>query len=135
LQHTYYSVISPEGCAGILWKHVKYADLAARALKFTSKDLLRLNVIDEIVTEPLGGAHRNHRQTAATLKAFLNRSLKDLVAIPKDQLVNRRYDKFRKIGVFEERAVAGPADARMDGAGPDAIDPGVIEPDVGPEPV
>lgn len=108
LQHAYYSVISPEGCAGILWKHVKYADLAARALKFTSKDLLRLKVIDEVVAEPLGAAHRDHRQAAMSLKAFLNRSLRDLVAIPRDQLLTRRYDKFRRIGVFEERAAVEP---------------------------
>ena len=109
LQHAYYSVISPEGCAGILWKHVKYADLAARALKFTSKDLLQQQVIDEIVAEPLGGAHRDHRQTAVSLKAFLNRSLKDLGAIPRDELLTRRYDKFRRIGVFEELAQVDPS--------------------------
>ena len=104
LQHAYYSVISPEGCAGILWKHVKYADAAARALKFTSKDLMRLGVIDEVVPEPLGGAHRDHRQMAVSLKACLNRSLKDLSGIPADKLLERRYEKFRRIGVFEEGA-------------------------------
>lgn len=106
LQHTYYSVISPEGCAGILWKDAKYKDKAARALKFTSKDLQRLGVIDEIISEPLGGAHRDHRQTAVLLKGALMRSVKELSAIPIDQLLDRRYEKFRRIGVFEEQAPA-----------------------------
>jgi acetyl-CoA carboxylase carboxyl transferase subunit alpha len=102
LQNTYYSVISPEGCAGILWKDRKYADRAARALKFTSKDLLRLGVIDEIIPESPGGAHRDHRGTAVLLKAALMRILRDLAAIPLDQLIERRYQKFRRVGVFEE---------------------------------
>ncbi|MGH7201864.1 MAG: acetyl-CoA carboxylase carboxyltransferase subunit alpha [Planctomycetaceae bacterium] len=104
LQFAYYSVISPEGCAGILWKHVRHADQAARALRFTSKDLLRLGVIDEIIPEPLGGAHRDHRQMAATLKAGLVQNLKRLLAVPRSELVDRRYEKFRRIGVFEEQS-------------------------------
>lgn len=104
LQFGYYSVISPEGCAGILWKHVKFADLAARALKFTSKDLLRFGVIDEIIPEPLGAAHRDHRQIAATLKATLLRQLRPLQALATDELLQRRYEKFRKLGVFAEGA-------------------------------
>jgi acetyl-CoA carboxylase carboxyl transferase subunit alpha len=102
LKYTYYSVISPEGCAGILWKDSKYKDKAARALKFTSQDLMRLGVIDEIIPEPLGAAHRDHRQTAVILKGSLMRNLRDLTAIPLDRLVERRYEKFRRIGVFEE---------------------------------
>ena len=102
LQFAYYSVISPEGCAGILWKNVKYAEKAARALKFTSKNLLELGVIDEIISEPLGGAHRDHRQMAATLKGSLIESLKQLTAISPDELQERRYQKFRRIGVFDE---------------------------------
>ena len=105
LEFAYYSVISPEGCAGILWKHPKYADEAARALKFTSRHLLEMNVIDEIIPEPLGGAHRDHRQMAATLKKSLLKNLKSLMAIPRDELVERRYEKFRRIGVFEEGGV------------------------------
>jgi len=106
LQHAYYSVISPEGCAGILWKHVKHADKAARALKFTSADLLRLGVVDEMIPEPLGGAHRNHRQMAMSLKASLTESLKSLEGLSTEELLNRRYEKFRKIGDFEEGAAA-----------------------------
>ncbi len=106
LQYSYYSVISPEGCAGILWKHSKHRDLAARALKFTSKDLLNFGVIDEIIPEPLGGAHRDHRRIAVTLKMSLLRSLRNLQSLPSDQLVQRRYEKFRKMGQFEETAVS-----------------------------
>ncbi|MES2792598.1 MAG: acetyl-CoA carboxylase carboxyltransferase subunit alpha [Planctomycetota bacterium] len=113
LQHTYYSVISPEGCAGILWKHSKYANLAAKALKFTSKDLHRLGVIDEVIQEPLGAAHRDHRSMAATLKSFLVRGFKSLSGLKSNELLDRRYNKFRKMGVFEEQAatdvVAKPA--------------------------
>lgn len=106
LQFAYYSVISPEGCAGILWKNSKFADQAARALRFTSKDLLEFGVIDEIIQEPSGAAHRDHRIAAANLKASLMRALRHLSGIPLDQLVDRRYEKFRKIGVFEEALVA-----------------------------
>lgn len=104
LQFGYYSVISPEGCAGILWKHVKYADKAAKALKFTAKDLQGFGVIDEWIPEPLGGAHRDHRQMAATLKATISKQLRTLSALPVDQLLERRYQKFRRIGQFLESA-------------------------------
>ena len=108
LQFAYYSVISPEGCAGILWKHAndKNVALAARALRFTSKDLLGLGVIDEIIPEPLGGAHRDHRRMAMTLKMSLLRALRQLESVPRDQITQRRYDKFRKMGQFEEVATA-----------------------------
>ncbi|MBI1348551.1 acetyl-CoA carboxylase carboxyltransferase subunit alpha [bacterium] len=102
LQYGYYSVISPEGCAGILWKHVKHADKAARALKFTGPDLLNFGIIDEIVSEPLGGAHRDHRQIAATLKQTIVKQLRSLSSIPTNELLERRYQKFRKIGQFLE---------------------------------
>lgn len=102
LQFGYYSVISPEGCAGILWKHVKFADKAARALRFTSKDLLKFGVIDEAIPEPLGGAHRDHRQTATSLKAFILRQLKTLGQMKPHELLEHRYQRFRKLGQFEE---------------------------------
>lgn len=101
LQFAYYSVISPEGCAGILWKHVKHADKAARALKFTSRDLKELGVIDEVIPEPLGGAHRDHRQMATTLKGALSEALRELCTMDRDELLERRYQKFREMGVFE----------------------------------
>jgi acetyl-CoA carboxylase carboxyl transferase subunit alpha len=110
LQFAYYSVISPEGCAGILWKNVTHKDAAARALRFTSKDLLSFGVIDEVIPEPLGGAHRDHRGMAAALKASLVKALRRLSNVPADQLLDRRYEKFRRIGVFEEQAT-GPAAA------------------------
>lgn len=106
LQNAYYSVISPEGCAGILWKHSSHADKAARALRFTSRDLVELGIVDEVIPEPLGGAHRNHRQMAMTLKGALVDALQSLEGLPKDQLVDRRYDRFRRIGEFEESGVS-----------------------------
>lgn len=102
LRFAYYSVISPEGCAGILWKHAKFADKAAHALRFTSPHLKELGIVDEIIDEPLGGAHRNHRQMATFMSASINQALKELSEIPKEDLLERRYQKFRKIGVFEE---------------------------------
>ncbi|QDV50246.1 acetyl-CoA carboxylase carboxyltransferase subunit alpha [Gimesia fumaroli] len=102
LQYAYYSVITPEGCAGILWKDVKYANEAANALKFTSENLLKLGIIDEVIPEPLGGAHRDHRQMATSLKASLSANLKQLTSLPVDELVDQRYEKFRKIGMFHE---------------------------------
>lgn len=105
LQFSYYSVISPEGCAGILWKHPKHADKAAHALRFTSKDLLGFGIIDEIIQEPLGGAHRDHRKMATTLKASILTAIKNLSAMPPGKLLDHRYNKFRKIGRFEERPI------------------------------
>jgi acetyl-CoA carboxylase carboxyl transferase subunit alpha len=102
LQFSYYSVISPEGCAGILWKSHQYAERAATALKFTSADLLRLGVVDQVIPEPLGGAHRDHHQMAMRLKVFLMRTLRELTAKSPEQLLQSRYEKFRKMGVFLE---------------------------------
>lgn len=116
LQFAYYSVISPEGCAGILWKHPRHADKAAHALKFTSSDLLRLGVIDEVIAEPPGGAHRDHRQMATTLKASLLAALRDLSAVPADELVERRYQKFRRMGVFSDPEALAQAAAESEAA-------------------
>jgi acetyl-CoA carboxylase carboxyl transferase subunit alpha len=106
LQYSYYSVISPEGCAGILWKSHQFAEKAATALKFTSSDLLRLGVIDQVIEEPLGGAHRDHFQTAARVKQYLLRSLRELSGKRGDQLTDERYEKFRRMGKFLEEPVA-----------------------------
>ena len=100
LEFTYYSVISPEGCASILWKGSEHAPKAAASLKMTSRDLLRFGIIDEVIPEPLGGAHRDHREAAANLKSFLIHALRQLKDLPIDELLDRRYDKYRKIGVF-----------------------------------
>ena len=102
LQHAYYSVISPEGCAGILWKSAEHAEKAAKALRFTSDNLLRLGVVDDVLEEPLGGAHRDHHQMATRLKTYLSRTLSMLEQKSVDQLVAERYEKFRRIGVFLE---------------------------------
>ena len=104
LEHAYYSVISPEGCAGILWKVAteETKPLAAEALKLTARDLFRLRVIDDIIPEPLGAAHRDQREMANTLKAYLVRYLKDLRHLPPDELLEQRYQKFRRMGVFDE---------------------------------
>ena len=104
LQHSYYSVISPEGCAGILWKSHEHAPKAAAALRFTSDNLKRLGVVDDVLEEPLGGAHRDHHQMASRLKSYLSRTLSDLETKSTEELVNERYEKFRRIGVFLEEA-------------------------------
>ena len=104
LQHAYYSVISPEGCAGILWKSHEHAPKAAAALRFTSQDLSRLGVVDDVLQEPLGGAHRDHHQMASRLKSYLSRTLGELEVKTADELVAERYEKFRKIGVFLEES-------------------------------
>ncbi len=102
MQFAYYSVISPEGCAGILWKSNAYKEQAARALKLTSWDLKRLGVIDDVIPEPLGGAHRNPHQAASSLKMYLLRTLRELTAQPIEELLQRRYEKYRRAGVFYE---------------------------------
>ncbi len=104
LEYAYYSVISPEGCAGILWKEAneQTKPLAAEALKLTAKHLARLGVIDDVIPEPLGGAHREHRQMASTLKSYLLRYLRELRHVPLDELLEQRYQKFRRMGVFDE---------------------------------
>ena len=114
LEHAYYSVISPEGCAGILWKSHTFAEQAAAALKMTSKHLLELGVVDDVIEEPLGGAHRDHHQMAARMKMYLVKCLKELVGQKPDVLVDKRYNKFRQMGVFLEGAVAGSDDPGFD---------------------
>jgi acetyl-CoA carboxylase carboxyl transferase subunit alpha len=102
LQHAYYSVISPEGCAGILWKVATETTKpkAADALRLTAGDLQRLGVIDHVVAEPAGAAHRNPREVGNTLKAYLTRQLRELRQQPPGQLLQSRYAKFRSMGVM-----------------------------------
>jgi acetyl-CoA carboxylase carboxyl transferase subunit alpha len=102
LEHAYYSVISPEGCAGILWKSAEYKSDAARALRMRSRDLTQLGVVDAVIDEPPGGAHRDPRQMGVRLKTFLVRSLRELVGQDPDALVQARYEKFRRMGRFLE---------------------------------
>ncbi len=111
LQHAYYSVISPEGCAGILWKGHEHAETAAKALRFTSKDLLEFGIVDTVIPEPLGGAHRDHHQMATRVKIYLMKALRELLALPTDRLLEDRYEKFRRMGVFLEEASAAPSES------------------------
>jgi len=104
MENAYYSVISPEGCAAILWKDRANAGKAAAALKITAKDLLHLKLVDEIIPEPLGGAHRDVDTTAATLKAHLIRHLEEVQALPVAVRMKKRYEKFRAHGHFTETA-------------------------------
>ena len=104
LENAYYSVISPEGCAAILWKDRANAGKAAAALKITAKDLLHLKLVDEVIPEPLGGAHTDAAGTAANLKTVLLRHLEEIQAMPTAQRLKSRYDKFRAHGQFVEKA-------------------------------
>lgn len=103
LEHAWYSVISPEMCANILWKDSNRAPEAAELLKLTPTDLLKFGIIDDVITEPLGGAHRDHQTMGRQLKAFLRRSLLEIRKIPIDLLVEQRLARFRSIGHFHEK--------------------------------
>lgn len=102
LEHAVYSVISPEGCAAILWKNASAAPDAASAMKITAQDLKKLGVIDEIVPEPPGGAHADPPAAAEMLAPYLERTLRDLGKLKGQALLDERYKKFRKMGVFEK---------------------------------
>jgi len=102
LEHAVYSVISPEGCAAILWKSPAAASDAAAAMKITAGDLKKLNVIDEIVPEPSGGAHADPARAAEILAPYLEKALKELQKIKPALLPEERYKKFRKMGYFEK---------------------------------
>ena len=100
LENSIYSVISPEGCASIMWRDSSKAETAAEALKITATDLLAMKLIDEIVPEPEGGAHFDHDATARLLEPYLERSLRDLMELAPELLVEQRYQKFRHMGQF-----------------------------------
>ena len=102
LENSVYSVISPEGCASILWRDPAKAEVAAEALKITARDLSELGIIDEIIPEPEGGAHLDHEGSAALLDPVLDRSLRDLLALTPAALLEDRYNKFRRMGQFFE---------------------------------
>src|SRR5437660_1238740 len=102
LENAYYSVISPEACSAILWRDRRHAPEAAEALKLTAQDLLKLGVIDEVVPEPQGGAHRDYDSAAANLGRALRRNLEHLKGTEVDELLKKRYKKFRKLGNFAE---------------------------------
>lgn len=102
LENAYYSVISPEGCAAILWRDRAKAPSAAKALKLTAQELKKLGIIDGIIPEPLGGAHRNPKETASQIKKKILSSIKDLRALSSEELIDRRYNKYREIGFYKE---------------------------------
>ncbi|MBI3358268.1 MAG: acetyl-CoA carboxylase carboxyltransferase subunit alpha [Nitrospirae bacterium] len=102
LQYAIYSVISPEGCAAILWNDERKAEEAASALKMTAPELLRLGIIDEIVPEPVGGAHRNPSKMTETVKEIIGKQMSELLAIPMEERLQQRYNRFRKIGAYSE---------------------------------
>jgi acetyl-CoA carboxylase carboxyl transferase subunit alpha len=102
MEYAYYSVISPEGCAAILWKDASKKEEASKVLKLTASDLLGLGVIDEIIIEPEGGAHRNYNEAASNLKKALVKNLQELALLSPEKLVAERYKKYRKMGIFKE---------------------------------
>ena len=101
-QNAIYSVASPEACAAILWNNPGKAQEVAEALKLTATDLLIFGVVDEIIEEPLGGAHRDPQRAADVLHKSLFRHLTELTEIPVDDLLRRRYERLKKVGTFEE---------------------------------
>jgi acetyl-CoA carboxylase carboxyl transferase subunit alpha len=103
LENSIYSVISPESCSAILWRDQAHAEEAAGALRLTAPDLLEFGLIDEIVPEPLGGAHMNHEEAGNMLDACLSDALKSVSDLSCEERIARRYDKFRKMGAFEDR--------------------------------
>lgn len=107
MENAYYSVISPEGCAAILWKDRAAAPKAAEALKITANHLKDLNLVDEIVPEPLGGAHQDPEVAANNVKEALIRNLDEVAAMSPEERLKQRYDKFRAFGHFEENVIAG----------------------------
>ncbi len=102
LEHSTYSVISPEGCAAILWNNGAKASEAAELLKITAQDLFQMKVVDEVVEEPIGGAHRDPRRAAELLKEAVTRNLAEIRNVPSDDLLKQRYEKVRRIGMFDE---------------------------------
>jgi acetyl-CoA carboxylase carboxyl transferase subunit alpha len=104
-ENSYYSVISPEGCAAILWKDGAKAPIAAEALKVSADNLERLGVVDEVIPEPVGGAHQDPGQAASALKYVVQKHLGDLQSLNTEQLLEARYQRFRHLGVYEENGL------------------------------
>ncbi len=113
LEYAYYSVISPEGCAAILWRTGEKAAEAAEAMKLTSRDLKTLDVIDDIIPEPLGGAHRNPAEAAANLERHIVRTIRELKRVPIDNLVNHRYARWRRMGKVLRLEPNAPAEVKQ----------------------
>jgi acetyl-CoA carboxylase carboxyl transferase subunit alpha len=105
LQYSWYSVISPEGCAAILWKEANEQtnSAAAKSLKLTAKDNIELGIVDEIIPEPIGGAHRDPKSTAANLQQWIVTNLQKLKERPVEELLEARYQRYRRMGSFSEK--------------------------------
>jgi len=101
MENAYYSVISPEGCAAILWKHRKHAPEAAEAMKIAAPDLGALKLIDEVIPEPKGGAHHDHRKAAENLRTAVSNQIEELQKVSMNELLDQRYEKFRKYGEWQ----------------------------------
>jgi acetyl-CoA carboxylase carboxyl transferase subunit alpha len=112
LENSIYSVITPEGCAAILWKDASKAEQAAEALKLTANDLLELKVIDEVIPEPLGGAHRDPDETARRVQEVVMRHIRALIGLPAQELLDRRLEKYMRMGVYLEESVPAPSGPR-----------------------
>jgi len=117
MEHAYYSVISPEGCAAILWKSGENAPQAAAALKMTASDLKELGIVDEVIPEPLGGAHRDYQQTASSVKEAILKHLGALEKISVGELLEQRYQRLRRIGAFSEGAAESISGGDLKGKG------------------
>jgi acetyl-CoA carboxylase carboxyl transferase subunit alpha len=102
LENAYYSVISPEGCASILWKDRAFAPQATEALRISSKDLLQLGLVDEVIPEPAGGAHRDWNTTIRTTMERISHHLAELIQLPAVRLLEARHDRYRAIGSIQE---------------------------------
>jgi len=114
LEYTYYSVCSPEACAAILWKDASEAKTAAEALKLTAKDLLELGIVDEIINEPLGGAHKAFKESAELLKEAILTNLQEIQSFSISEMLEKRYDKFRQIGEYIEHSRIEVNDEQQD---------------------
>lgn len=111
MENSYYTVISPEGCAAILFRDADRAEDAAEAMKITPKDLLSFGIVEEIIEEPIGGAHRDHDSAAESMKDVLMRHLKELQQMSADELRRQRYEKYRSVGVFTTDTAPQPEEA------------------------
>ena len=124
LENAYYSVISPEGCATILWRSVEHADKAARILKLTAPDLARFGIIDEMIKEPPGGAHSDHLGTVRQVRDTILRHIKELQQLSPKELIAGRYERHRRIGVFHEEQSEALEQATDSAVTAEASDPG-----------
>jgi len=102
MEYSYYSVISPEGCAAILWKDASKREDAAKVLKLTAPDLLKMGIVDGIISEAEGGAHRGAEYSAQNLKAAINKNLDELSQLSVEVLLETRYQRYRKMGILNE---------------------------------